>query len=87
MENLPPPKFLSNQQSGVKSVESVKGRTLLEFETKNPDGSTYIARVFQPRTIPETESDMRFIFNIFIGGLKTIIWSVLVNLKIIKSKY
>jgi len=83
MKNLPLPKSLSNQTSELKSV---KERTLLELETKRPDGSTYIARVYQPRTIPESESDMRFMLNIFIGGLKTITWNLLVNLKIIRPQ-
>lgn len=83
MKNLPLPKSLSNQTSELKSV---KERTLLELESKMPDGSTEIARIYQPRTIPEPETGMSFMFNIFLGGLKTIIWNVLVNLKIIKSQ-
>ena len=83
MDKSSSPESQSNQKS---EVEIVKEITLLELETKMPDGSTEIARIYQPRTIPQPEPDMRFILNAFIGRLKTIIWNVLVNLKIIKPK-
>ena len=77
------PKHLTNKKS---EVEIVKERTLLEFETNREDGSTYIARVYQPRTIPETNSDMSFMFNLLIRRFKKTFLNVLVNLRIIRPK-
>lgn len=56
---------------------------MLEINHRRPDGSTYIVRIYRPRIIREHNSDMSFLFNIFLRRFKKNLLNILMKLKII----